>query len=196
VEQPLERLTDASLHAILSRAEYQRRRQDLERKLQTLAIQAQQLEAQVDRRAETAGLATSLTDFCHRVQAGLATATFAQKRTLVELLIDRVLVANGAVEIRYVLPTHPRSEKIRFCHLRKDYFDHVVEILTLTDGDGGAVLLIIALDRRFVGRAPVDRDLLRYAMATDRLSQQAFRGLLVALLREEKVNRLALLIAA
>ena len=128
VEQQLERLTDAYLHAILSRAEYQRRRQDLERKLQTLALQAKQLDAQVDRRAETAGLATSITDFCQRVQAGLATATFEQKRTLVELLIDRVLVANGEVEIRYVLPTHPRSEKIRFCHLRKDYFQMIIQI--------------------------------------------------------------------
>src|SRR4051812_45713551 len=70
-------------------------------------------------------------------------------------------------------------------------FDHVVEILTLTDGDGGAMLLVVALDRRFVGPTPVDRDLLRYAMATDRLGQKAFRGLLVALLREEKVNCLA-----
>ena len=46
----------------------------------------------------------------------MADATFEQKRTLVELLIDRVLVANGEVEIRYVVPTHPRSENIRFCH--------------------------------------------------------------------------------
>jgi site-specific DNA recombinase len=128
VEQQLERLTDAYLHAILSRAEYQRRRQDLERKLQALATQVQQLEAQVDRRAETAALATSIADFCQRVQAGLATATFAQKRILVELLIDRVLVANGEVEIRYVLPPHPRSEKIRLCHLRKDYFQMIVQV--------------------------------------------------------------------
>lgn len=124
----LERLTDAYLHAILSRAEYQRRRQDLERKLQALATQAQQLAAQVDRRAETAGLATSIAEFCQRIQAGLATATFEQKRTLVELLIDRVLVANGEVEIRYVLPTHPRSEKIRFCHLCKDYFQMIIQV--------------------------------------------------------------------
>ena len=122
VEQQLERLTNAYRQAILSRAESQRRRQDLERKLPTLAIQAQQLDAQVDRRAETAGLAASLTDFCQRVQAGLATATFEQQRTLVELLVDPLLVANGEGEIRYVLPPHPRSEKIRFCHLRKDYF--------------------------------------------------------------------------
>jgi site-specific DNA recombinase len=42
----------------------------------------------------------SIATFCQRVQAGLTQATFAQKRTLVELLIDRVLVANGDVEIR------------------------------------------------------------------------------------------------
>jgi hypothetical protein len=35
----------------------------------------------------------------------LGHATFAQKRTLVELLIDRVVVTNDKVEIRYVIPT-------------------------------------------------------------------------------------------
>jgi hypothetical protein len=64
----------------------------------------------------------SIAAFCQRVQAGLAQATFAQRRTLVELLIDRVLVANGDVEIRYAIPTHPRGEMTRFCQLRKDYW--------------------------------------------------------------------------
>jgi site-specific DNA recombinase len=44
----------------------------------------------------------------------------------VELLIDRVLVANGDVEIRYAIPTHPRGEMTRFCQLRKDYLHDVV----------------------------------------------------------------------
>jgi site-specific DNA recombinase len=109
-------------HAILSLAEYQRRRHELEQQKQALATQAQQLDAHVDRRAEVTGLLTSIEAFCQRAREGLATATFAQKRTLVELLIDRVLVTNGEVEIRYVFPTHPRSEKTRYCHLRKDYF--------------------------------------------------------------------------
>jgi len=38
------------------------------------------------------------------------------------LLIDRVVVTDAEVEIRYVLPTSPESEHVRFCHLRKDYF--------------------------------------------------------------------------
>ena len=60
-----------------------------------------------------------------RVRAGLAGADFAQKRQLVELLTDRVLVTDGQVEIRYVVPLSPDSERVRFCHLRKDYFDPV-----------------------------------------------------------------------
>ena len=39
-----------------------------------------------------------------------------------ELVIDRVLVDNGDVEIRYVIPTTPRGETTRFYQLRKDYF--------------------------------------------------------------------------
>ena len=132
ISQQLERLTDAYLMAIIPLAEYQRRRSELEQKSQVLETQMRELGVQVDRQAELIQLSSSIEDFCRRIQAGLADATFEQKRTLVELLIDRVLVANGEVEIRYVVPTHPRSENIRFCHLRKDYFDDVVQVLALT----------------------------------------------------------------
>ncbi len=40
---------------------------------------------------------------------------------LVKLLIDRVIVTEGDVETRYVIPTDPGSEHVRFCHLRSDY---------------------------------------------------------------------------
>jgi site-specific DNA recombinase len=128
VTKQLERLTEAYLLAIIPLAEYQRRRAELEQKEQALEAEAKELEAQVDRQAEMAHLGASIEEFCHRIHAGLANATFEQKRSLVELLIDRVLVADGEVEIRYVVPTHPTSEKVRFCHLRKDYFHDVVQV--------------------------------------------------------------------
>jgi site-specific DNA recombinase len=123
LEGQIERLTQAYLAAVIALPEYQRRRQDLEQKIRALVTQAQQLDAQVDHQAELAGLATAITAFCQRVQAGLTHATFEQKRTLVELLIDRVVVTNDEVEIRYVIPTSPAGEHTRFCHLRKDYID-------------------------------------------------------------------------
>ena len=123
LEGQIERLTQAYLAAVIALPEYQRRRQEVDQKIQALAAQTQQLDAQADHQAELAGLTTAITTFCQRVRTGLTHATFAQKRTLVELLIDRVVVTNDEVEIRYVIPTRPAGEHTRFCHLRKDYFD-------------------------------------------------------------------------
>ena len=85
-----------------------------------------QLIHQVDRQNELIGLAASIMDFCSRVQIGLENATFDQKRKLVELLIDRVVVRDANVEIRYVIPTSSSSEHVHFCHLRKDYLIHIL----------------------------------------------------------------------
>ena len=124
LQQQLNRLTDAYLRAVIPLDEYERRRRELERKDQALAIQDQHLAGEAERHRELAGLVTSLEAFCQRVQQGLASATFEQRRQLLLLLVDRVVVTDGEVEIRYVLPTTPASEYVRFCHLRKDYFHH------------------------------------------------------------------------
>src|SRR5438128_2072853 len=121
--QQLERLTDAYLAAVLPLEEYQRRRLELEQRQSGIAEQARQLEVSVGRHDELAGMVQSIEAFCQRVQQGLAEATFEQKRHLIELLIDRVVVTNEEVEIRYVIPTSPKSEHLRFCHLRLDYFN-------------------------------------------------------------------------
>jgi site-specific DNA recombinase len=116
-------LTDAHLRAAILLDEYERRRRDLEQKEQALAEQEALLSGEAERQTALTGLASSIDAFCQR-QDSLATATFEQKRQLVLLLIDRVIVTDGKVEIRYVIPTTSASEQIRFCHLRKDYFDH------------------------------------------------------------------------
>ena len=121
LQTQLERLTEAYLQEIIPLPEYQRRRTELVRRQQGLADQEKQLTQQVRRQEELAGWNASIEAFCQRIQFGLDQATFEQKRKLVELLIDRVIVTNGDVEIRYVIPTSPESEYIRFCHLRKDY---------------------------------------------------------------------------
>jgi len=117
----LERLTEAYLGEVIPLAEYQRRRKDLEQRYEALAVQERQLQAQSRQRMGLAGVVGSIEDFCRRVRGGLANATFEQRRRLVELLIDRVIVTGEEVEIRYVIPTHPSSEHVRFCHLRSDY---------------------------------------------------------------------------
>jgi len=122
VTQQLNRLTEAYLNGVIPLAEYQRRREDLEQRVEAFNRQEEQLSTQANRQAEVSSLVESIEDFCRRVQSSLQNASFEQKRQLVELLIDRVIVNDGDVEIRYVIPTTPESEHVRFCHLRSDYF--------------------------------------------------------------------------
>jgi site-specific DNA recombinase len=121
--QQLERLTEAYLGGVIPLPEYERRRSEIEARDASLAEQERRLAGEADRLSETLGLAASLEAFCKRVSTGLETANFDQRRQLVELLIDRVVVTGDEIEIRYVLPTSPQSENVRFCHLRSDYFD-------------------------------------------------------------------------
>jgi site-specific DNA recombinase len=120
--QQLERLTEAYLGGVIPLPEYERRRAEIGVRDASLAEQERRLCGEADRLNETLGLAASLEAFRKRVSTGLETATFDQKRQLVELLIDRVVVTGDEIEIRYVLPTSPQSEHVRFCHLRLDYF--------------------------------------------------------------------------
>jgi len=72
--------------------------------------QLRQLEAQVQKQLDVAELASGIVDFCERIQQTLLTLTFQQRRELVTLLVDRVVVDDEKVEIRYVIPTSPRFD--------------------------------------------------------------------------------------
>ncbi len=123
IEHQTERLTDAYLAGVVPLEEYKRRRHELEQRLEAIAAQMRQLEASATKHVELAGIAQSMEEFCQRVSSGLEQASFEQKRQLIELLIDRVVVTNEEVEIRYVIPTSTSSQQTRFCHLRSNYFE-------------------------------------------------------------------------
>jgi site-specific DNA recombinase len=88
---------------------------------ESLLAQRRQLEASANERTELAKIADPIERFCEQVRSGLANATFEQKRALVELLIDQVVVTDEEVEIRYVVPTSLEGPHHPFCHLRTDY---------------------------------------------------------------------------
>jgi hypothetical protein len=71
------------------------------------------------RQQHLAGLAASVEAFRARVQGGLADANFEQRRQLVLLLVERVVVTEAEVEIRYVLPTGPKNEHVCSWHCGK-----------------------------------------------------------------------------
>ena len=123
LERQQQRLLDAYLAEIIALAELQRKREELDRRHATLLAQQRQLDAAAGQRLELQAVAGGIEAFCQTIRARLATATFEQRRQLAELLIDRVIVTDGEVEIRYVLPTSPDGPHRPFCQLRKDHLD-------------------------------------------------------------------------
>jgi site-specific DNA recombinase len=123
LERQQARLLEVSLAAILSRDAFERTRQEVTQTQHGLTQQWRQLEAQAQQQVDVAALARGIEACCHRVHPTLDALSFAQRRQLVELLIDRVIVTDGQVEIRYVVPTGPKGETTPFCHLRLDYLD-------------------------------------------------------------------------
>jgi site-specific DNA recombinase len=121
LQRQQQRLLDAYLAGVVGLTELQDKRRDLDRRHATLAAQQRQLDAITQQRLELSAVADGIEAFCQTIRAGLATATFAQRRQLAELLIDRVIVTDGEVEIRYVLPISPDGPHRPFCQLRKDH---------------------------------------------------------------------------
>ena len=123
LERQQARLLDLYLAEVIERDEFERKRKEVAQTQHGLRQQLRQLDAQAQQHIDAAALAEGIEDFCKRTQSTLDNLTFAQRRQLVELLIDRVIVTDSPVEIRYVVPTGPKGETTPFCHLRLDYFD-------------------------------------------------------------------------
>lgn len=120
-EMQQKRLLEAYLADIVTLPEFERKRGELAKKQEALRLQRAQLEATITQRVELGNVAASIEEFCAQVRPVLDQATFAQRRQLVELLIDRVIVTEDQVEIRYVIPTQPEGPHVPFSHLRLDY---------------------------------------------------------------------------
>jgi site-specific DNA recombinase len=123
VARQRQRLLEAYLAEVIDLATFERQDRALARQQADLLAREREVAAQGQRLVQVSATAQSMTQVLEQLRVGLGQATFEQRRQLVELLIDRVVVTDGQVEIRYVIPTTHHSTKTRFRHLRTDYFD-------------------------------------------------------------------------
>src|SRR5215211_2764200 len=127
VARQRQRLLEAYLAEVIDLACFQRQDRGLAGREADLLAREREVAAQGERLVQVSAIAQSATQVLKGLRVGLGQASFEQRRQLVELLIDRVVVTDDQVEIRYVIPTTPGSTKTRFCHLRTDYFDPVAQ---------------------------------------------------------------------
>jgi hypothetical protein len=117
------RLLEAYLAGVIALPVFQHHKAELERKRVSLRGQLRELEVLARQRLELQVVADGIEAFCASVRSGLTVANFAERRALVELLIDRVVVTGEVVEIRYAIPTARDGPRVPFCQLRKDYLN-------------------------------------------------------------------------
>jgi site-specific DNA recombinase len=104
IQRRIERLVDAYQAEALTLDELQTRRSQLETRLAEVIRDDQVLEAETIQRDHLQNVGARVEDFRAAIADGLEQASFAQRRALVELLIDRLVVDGEDVEIRYVIP--------------------------------------------------------------------------------------------
>src|SRR5512132_1900453 len=113
VTRQRQRLLEAYLAEVIDLACFQRQDRGLAGQEADLLAREREVAAEGERLVEVSAIAQSTTQVLNGLRVGLGQASFQQRRQLVELLIDRVVVTDGQVEIRYVVPTTDHSTKTR-----------------------------------------------------------------------------------
>jgi len=157
------RLLEAYLAGVVDLATFDLKRNELCRREEEVLAREREVVAQGQRLVAVENIAHSATQILEQLSCGLGQASFEQRRELVELLIDRVVVTDDAVEIRYVVPTTEASTHTRFCQLRTDYIDAFPDPLT----DGVARMTSGAPIDGAASSAGVLRDWRRHVVLSD-----------------------------
>jgi site-specific DNA recombinase len=117
-QRRIDRLVDGYLAGVLDLEELRRRKGKLEEKLEGLRRQEQRLSAEAVREDRLKAVAMNMEGFRAAIARGLDRMDFAQRRALVELLIDRVVVDPPQVEIRYIIPISGAAQRNGVLHPR------------------------------------------------------------------------------
>ena len=120
--QPARRL-EVYLAESIGRDACERTRQQVTHTPQGWTQPRRPLAAQAQPQVDSTAWAQGLEACCRRWQPPLDQLLCAQRRPLLERLIDHVIVTHDHVEIRSVVPTGPKGETTPCCHVRLDYLD-------------------------------------------------------------------------
>ena len=101
------RLLDAYEAGAISLAELSERRSHLVGERRGLERQQQERDRLRQKGMQAEAVRTNLAAFCERVGARLDEATFADKQAILQLVIERVIIGDGSLEIRHAIPLPP-----------------------------------------------------------------------------------------
>lgn len=133
-QRQIERLIEAYQVEVINLEELARRRQQLEQKIHVFENQIQDLLQQQDRRLREELVIQEIERFCEMTRAGLESADFEERRRIVELIVEQVVVTGTEVVIHHIITLPPTV-----VNLQPDCIDREI-ILLQTLGEGSTRL--------------------------------------------------------
>src|SRR4051794_25006310 len=100
------RLLDAYQAEVIGLEELAERRRQLAGQRHAFERELERQRGLRHRRAEADEVMADLTAFCARVRGRLDGASFADRQAILQLVVERVIVHEGGLEIRHVIPLH------------------------------------------------------------------------------------------
>jgi len=108
-EKQIQRLIDAYQMEIITVKDLDARKNNLERKVSQLQEQIGNIKAVEKKEIDHQKIFDNIETFCDTIKQGIENASFEDKRKIVELLVEEVIVTNGKVEINHIMPINKKG---------------------------------------------------------------------------------------
>ena len=100
-----DRVTDAYIHEVMELARYKLEMERLRQRRQEVERRAMEMGRRAQEKVKSEAALQHLEHFCERVALGLQSVTFDEKKRLLHLVVERVLVEEGRVYIETIIPS-------------------------------------------------------------------------------------------
>ncbi|SNQ59293.1 hypothetical protein [Candidatus Methanoperedens nitratireducens] len=100
----IQRLIDAYQTEIITLKELETRKSSIERRILQIQQQIRNIKAVEKNEVDCRKIFDNIDAFCNAVKQGIENAGFEDRRKIIELLVEEVIVRNGKVEIVHIIP--------------------------------------------------------------------------------------------
>ncbi len=108
-DKQIQRLIDAYQTEIITLKELETRKSGLEQKISQSQEQIRNINTVEKNEIDYKKIFDNIETFCEAVKRGIENASFEDKRKIIELLVEEIIVTNGKVEIIHIIPIEKKG---------------------------------------------------------------------------------------
>ena len=108
-DKQIQRLIDAYQTEIITLKDLENRKSSIEQKASQFQEQIKYIKAAEKNEIDFKRIFDNIGAFCDAVKQGIENASFEDRRKIIELLVEEIIVTNGKVEIAHIIPLEKKG---------------------------------------------------------------------------------------